>query len=173
MLSPFFVAPTGKYSGKVAPPGSRLTLKDYQFLVKSKFEGDDAWQVDAADAMMPIAAELGCSLAQLSIAWVLSNPKVRVYVVYCSAGLQLLRLKSMVCAATVAAAYTPSHTHTHTHTHTHAVAAAYTSIHAHVLIHSLAGLHVHPGRDVSGAARRQPGRAARGPVADAECTGAH
>lgn len=38
--------------------------------------GDDAWQIDAADALKPIASELGCSLAQLSIAWCLANPYV-------------------------------------------------------------------------------------------------
>ena len=67
---------TGKYSGKKAPEGSRLTIAAYDFLTKSKFEGEDAWQIDAADQLKPIAAELGCSLAQLSIAWCLKNPFV-------------------------------------------------------------------------------------------------
>jgi voltage-dependent potassium channel beta subunit len=66
---------TGKYSGRKAPEGSRLTLPNYDFLVKSKF-GDDAWQVDAADALKPIADGLGCTLAQLSIAWCLKNDDV-------------------------------------------------------------------------------------------------
>jgi aryl-alcohol dehydrogenase-like predicted oxidoreductase len=48
----------------------------YDFVAKSKLEGDDAWQIDAADALKPIAASLGCSLAQLSIAWCLANERV-------------------------------------------------------------------------------------------------
>lgn len=45
-------------------------------MAKSKLEGDDSWQIDAADALKPIAASLGCSLAQLSIAWCLANERV-------------------------------------------------------------------------------------------------
>lgn len=66
---------TGKYSGKVLPEGSRLTLPAYKFLLDSKF-GDDSWQIDVADSLKPIAQELGCTLAQLAIAWCLTNPMV-------------------------------------------------------------------------------------------------
>lgn len=71
---------TGKYSGATRggalPEGSRLTVASYKFLFDSKIAGGDAWQVDAADELAPIAAELGCSRAQLAIAWVLRNPRV-------------------------------------------------------------------------------------------------
>lgn len=67
---------TGKYSAHVVPAGSRLALESYKFLHAAKIEGDEAWQVGAADALKPIAAEVGCSLAQLSIAWVLKNKHV-------------------------------------------------------------------------------------------------
>lgn len=67
---------TGKYSGLQVPEGSRLGLDSYKFLHASKIEGDEAWQVAAADALAPIAAEVGCSMAQLAIAWVLKNPRV-------------------------------------------------------------------------------------------------
>ena len=67
---------TGKYSGLKVPAGSRLALDSYQFLTASKIKGDEAWQVAAADALAPIAADVGCSLAQLSVAWVLKNPRV-------------------------------------------------------------------------------------------------
>lgn len=66
---------TGKYSGRVLPPGSRLTVEAYKFLLDEKL-GDAAWQLDVADALRPLAAELGCSLAQLAIAWCLANQRV-------------------------------------------------------------------------------------------------
>jgi voltage-dependent potassium channel beta subunit len=67
---------TGKYSGLKVPAGSRLALESYQFLTAAKIKGDEAWQVAAADALAPVAADVGCSLAQLAIAWVLKNPRV-------------------------------------------------------------------------------------------------
>jgi len=66
---------TGKYSGRVAPAGSRLTVEAYKFLLDDKF-GDSAWQIDVADALAPLAVELGCSMAQLAIAWCLKNSRV-------------------------------------------------------------------------------------------------
>ena len=66
---------TGKYSGKHVPAGSRLALDQYKFLLNDKF-GASAWQVDAADELTPIAAELGCSAAQLALAWCLTNKRV-------------------------------------------------------------------------------------------------
>ncbi len=66
---------TGKYSGLKAPEGSRLTIPNYKFLLDAKF-GADAWQIGAADEVVGIASELGCSAAQLSIAWALLNPRV-------------------------------------------------------------------------------------------------
>ena len=56
---------TGKYSGGRAPEGSRLSgaIPSYQFLVDAKLgtsPGSEAWQVAAADALAPLAAELGC-----------------------------------------------------------------------------------------------------------------
>lgn len=56
-----------------SPP--RLALDAYKFLLTDKF-GASAWQVDAADELLPIAAELGCSPAQLAIGWCLTNKRV-------------------------------------------------------------------------------------------------
>ena len=67
---------TGKYSGLAVPEGSRLGLASYAFLHASKIAGDEAWQVAAADELAPIAADVGCSMAQLAIAWVLKNKRV-------------------------------------------------------------------------------------------------
>ncbi|RLN96181.1 hypothetical protein BBJ28_00027197 [Nothophytophthora sp. Chile5] len=63
---------TGKYSaGK--PAGSRYTSPDFQtgYLADGFEEG-----VVIADKLKPIAAEIGCSLAQMSIAWCVSNENV-------------------------------------------------------------------------------------------------
>lgn len=66
---------TGKYSGKKIPEGSRLSLKQYEFIKKRKFQDAD-WQIERTDELKPIADELGCSLAQLAVAWCLRNEDV-------------------------------------------------------------------------------------------------
>eukprot|EP01147_Barroeca_monosierra_P004989 gene4989-6938_t len=66
---------TGKYSGKQIPEGSRLSLSGYEFIKRRKF-GQDDWQIDRVDELKPIAEELGCSLAQLAVAWCLKNQHV-------------------------------------------------------------------------------------------------
>jgi len=66
---------TGKYSGKSIPDGSRLSLSKYSSLRQRVFH-ERAWQLEITDSLKPIAEELGCTLAQLAIAWCASNPKV-------------------------------------------------------------------------------------------------
>ena len=65
---------TGKYSGGTVPDGSRLSLKEYQWLKDIKLGKMD--QIEKTDKLKPIAAKLGCSLAQLAIAWCLLNQNV-------------------------------------------------------------------------------------------------
>jgi aryl-alcohol dehydrogenase-like predicted oxidoreductase len=66
---------TGKYSGG-SPAGSRATLPDFQWLI-DRYEGDEARRrILKVRELEPVAAELGCTLAQLAIAWCLSNPRV-------------------------------------------------------------------------------------------------
>src|SRR3990172_7117503 len=66
---------TGKYNQGI-PGGTRLTLGGYEWL-KERFEGEKARkQIEKVAQMIPIAAELGCSMAQLAIAWCLKNPHV-------------------------------------------------------------------------------------------------
>ncbi|KAF1332090.1 K+ channel protein, partial [Globisporangium splendens] len=62
---------TGKYNNGI-PEGSRLTLSDYNTI----FSGSLDAKVEKVKLLEPIAAELGASLAQLSIAWVASNEHV-------------------------------------------------------------------------------------------------
>jgi voltage-dependent potassium channel beta subunit len=63
---------TGKYSSGI-PNGSRATLKGYDWLNRDM---TDQHKLARVRALEPIAKELGCTLSQLSIAWILKNPYV-------------------------------------------------------------------------------------------------
>ncbi|MGW0803121.1 aldo/keto reductase family protein [Nonomuraea sp. NPDC002799] len=65
---------TGKYlPGQQPPEGSRATDKSGSAMI-SRFMGDDV--LTRVQELKPIAADLGLSMAQLAIAWVLQNPNV-------------------------------------------------------------------------------------------------
>jgi len=63
---------TGKYSEGV-PPDSRAALKGYEWLSE---QVQDADKLRRVRKLVPLAQELGCTLAQLSLAWCLKNPDV-------------------------------------------------------------------------------------------------
>jgi voltage-dependent potassium channel beta subunit len=63
---------TGKYRDGV-PADSRGSLPAYQFLAEQLTNPERLARVER---LRPIAAELGCSLAQLAIAWCARNPHV-------------------------------------------------------------------------------------------------
>jgi voltage-dependent potassium channel beta subunit len=63
---------TGKYQAGI-PPGSRGALKGYEWLAERL---SDPAKLAAVDRLTPIAADLGCTLAQMSLAWCLKNPHV-------------------------------------------------------------------------------------------------
>jgi voltage-dependent potassium channel beta subunit len=63
---------TGKYNAGM-PPGSRGTLKNYDWLAPRL---TDPAKVAVAKRLVPIAADLRCTLAQMSLAWCLKNPNV-------------------------------------------------------------------------------------------------
>ncbi|MGZ6316978.1 MAG: potassium channel beta subunit family protein [Anaerolineales bacterium] len=63
---------TGKYNNGI-PKDSRANLKGYDWLRGRLTDPDNLSKVRALE---PIAKDLGCSLSQLSIAWVLKNPNV-------------------------------------------------------------------------------------------------
>jgi voltage-dependent potassium channel beta subunit len=63
---------TGKYLDGV-PEGSRATLKGYGWLKERLTDPDSNAQVRSLKA---VADDLGCSLAQLAIAWCAANPNV-------------------------------------------------------------------------------------------------
>ena len=71
---------TGKYNDTTTPPpGSRLAESEDGY-VKGlrKTVGDDTWerQLKQTAALKPIAEELGVSMAQLALAWILKNPNI-------------------------------------------------------------------------------------------------
>ncbi|CAN5455608.1 aldo/keto reductase [soil metagenome] len=63
---------TGKYIDGI-PDGSRAALEGYEWLQKAVTDADANAKVASLKA---VADELGCTLAQLSIAWCAANPNV-------------------------------------------------------------------------------------------------
>ena len=63
---------TGKYNDGI-PQGSRGTLKGYEWIAERLREPA---KIAAVKRLAPIAADLGCTLAQMSLAWCLTNPNV-------------------------------------------------------------------------------------------------
>jgi len=67
---------TGKYENGI-PEGSRFTVSDYAWLRDELFETEKGQgQIETAKRLRPIAEELGCTPAQMALAWCLTNPHV-------------------------------------------------------------------------------------------------
>lgn len=66
---------SGKYSQGI-PQESRASLEGYDWL-REEYESEEGQdRVRKVEQLRPIAEELGCSLAQLALAWCLKNPNV-------------------------------------------------------------------------------------------------
>jgi len=66
---------TGKYNEGI-PEGSRADLEGYEWL-KERFTSEVAQErIQKVGRLMPVAEELDCSMAQLALAWCLTNPHV-------------------------------------------------------------------------------------------------
>ncbi len=66
---------TGKYNQGI-PAGTRATLKGYEWL-KKEFQGKEARRrIAKVEKLGKVAQDLGCSMAQLALAWCLKNPHV-------------------------------------------------------------------------------------------------
>jgi len=63
---------TGKYNDGI-PADSRGTLKGYEWLLPRL---TDAAALTKVRALKPVADELGCTMAQMALAWCLKNPNV-------------------------------------------------------------------------------------------------
>jgi voltage-dependent potassium channel beta subunit len=79
---------TGKYNDGI-PGGSRLSLENYQWL-RPELESDAGRaKVEKVRRLAPIARELGCTMAQLAIAWCLTNEDVSTVITGASASAQV------------------------------------------------------------------------------------
>jgi len=63
---------TGKYN-KGIPPDTRAALKGFEWLRDSVITPE---RIEKVKQLQPVAADLGCSMAQLGLAWCLKNPNV-------------------------------------------------------------------------------------------------
>ena len=77
---------TGKYNNGI-PDGSRLSIPNYAWL-KERLMQDD--KLEKVSELAKLAAELGTSLATLSIAWCLHNPHVTTVILGATREEQLL-----------------------------------------------------------------------------------
>jgi aryl-alcohol dehydrogenase-like predicted oxidoreductase len=72
---------TGKYRrGQPPPPGSRAT----RGRIPERYDLDrpqNQPKLDAVDALLEVAADTGCSLAQLAVAWVVQHPAVTAAII--------------------------------------------------------------------------------------------
>ena len=77
---------TGKYRDGV-PADSRGSLAGYEWLQDRLTKGDELAKVER---LRPIAEELGCTLAQLALAWCTLNPRVSTVITGASRPSQVL-----------------------------------------------------------------------------------
>lgn len=66
---------TGKYNDGI-PEGSRLDLPGYEWLRERLESAEGERQLDQVRQLTGVAGELGCGMAQLALAWCLTNPDV-------------------------------------------------------------------------------------------------
>ncbi len=66
---------TGKYNDGI-PEGSRLALEGYEWL-RDRYDSEEGQRmIEKVRQLSSVADQLGCSLAQLALAWCLKNPNV-------------------------------------------------------------------------------------------------
>ncbi len=63
---------TGKYNQGI-PPNSRAALKGYEWVEQYIITPQ---RIEKVKELVPVASDLGCSMAQLALAWCLKNPNV-------------------------------------------------------------------------------------------------
>ncbi len=66
---------TGKYNDGV-PSDSRMALQDYAWLRDEVVGEEGRRRIDKVRSLEPLAKEMGCTLAQMALAWCLKNPDV-------------------------------------------------------------------------------------------------
>jgi len=66
---------TGKYNDGI-PDGSRMSLENYQWLLPELQSEAGRQKIEKVKMLTPLAEELGCSMAQLALAWCLTNEDI-------------------------------------------------------------------------------------------------
>jgi len=86
---------TGKYNDGI-PEGTRVSLSEYEWLRK-QFEDERARQrITKVKQLAPIAEKVGCSMAQLALAWCLKNENVSTVITGASRASQVVEnMKSL------------------------------------------------------------------------------
>ncbi|BAN03763.1 aldo/keto reductase [Ilumatobacter coccineus] len=79
---------SGKHQPSTGPTeGTRFTLGSASKRYQERYWADDKFEV--VDAIRPLAADAGISMAQMALGWVLANPDVTVPIVGASSSAQL------------------------------------------------------------------------------------
>jgi aryl-alcohol dehydrogenase-like predicted oxidoreductase len=91
---------TGKYNGGI-PKGSRASLPGYEWIADRVITQE---RIDAVKRLESVAGDIGCSLAQLAIAWCAKNPRVSTVILGASS---VEQLKDNLKAQPVVARITP------------------------------------------------------------------
>lgn len=66
---------TGKYGGGRIPDGSRFAVEAYSWLKEQHYDSESGKaKIGRAEALGDVARDLGCSTAQLAIAWTIREP---------------------------------------------------------------------------------------------------
>ncbi len=87
---------TGKYNQGV-PANSRATLKGFEWLAERIL---DPAKIKQVRALVPIADELGCTMAQFALAWCLKNPNVSTVITGASRPAQVVEnMKALAIVA--------------------------------------------------------------------------
>jgi len=76
---------TGKYNAGI-PVGSRAALSGYEWIKEHVITPE---RLEKVKQLQPVAADLGCSLAQLALAWCLKNPNVSTVITGASKAAQV------------------------------------------------------------------------------------
>jgi voltage-dependent potassium channel beta subunit len=95
---------TGKYNDGI-PKDSRLALSDYEWLRDQVLSEEGRRRIEKVRRLAPVAKELGCTLAQLALAWCLRNPNVSTVITGASRPQQVIEnMKALAVADELTAA---------------------------------------------------------------------
>ncbi|MFT5233141.1 MAG: voltage-dependent potassium channel beta subunit [Candidatus Krumholzibacteriia bacterium] len=95
---------TGKYNDGV-PDGSRMSLANYQWLLPELQSDAGRAKIEKVKQLKTVADEVGCTLAQLALAWCLSNDDVSTVITGAS---RVEQVHENMKALTIAEQFTPA-----------------------------------------------------------------